>query len=125
MTSPSTAIPAATSNPLENPNASASSVLPRCTAADDAADMCPPADLTATPAAPACERRLLATAPQATVPRIASPTDPPTCRPVLSRPDAAPVSLSATLASATSDSGTKVSPMPNPVTSIGPSSPPA
>jgi len=59
------------------------------------------------------------------VPRIASPIAPPTCWPVFSSDDATPVSLLATLASATSESGTKVSPMPSAVTSIGPSSPEA
>src|ERR1700751_3557642 len=44
-----------------------------------------------------------ATADQATVPRIASPIDPPTCCPVLSSDDATPESLFGTLASATRD----------------------
>ena len=68
---------------------------------------------------------LLATALHATVPRIASPIEPPTCWPVFSSEDATPVSLLATLASATSDIGTKISPKPNAVTSMGPSSPEA
>ena len=54
-----------------------------------------------------------ATALQATVPRIARPIDPPTCCPVLSSDDATPASLFGTFASATSDSGTKISPMPS------------
>ena len=68
---------------------------------------------------------LVATALHATVPRIASPIDPPTCWPVFSSEDATPASLSATLVSATSEIGTKISPMPSAVTSIGPSSPEA
>ena len=64
-----------------------------------------------------------ATALHATVPRIASPIDPPTCWPTFSSDDATPASLSATLISETSDSGTKISPIPSAVTSIGPSSP--
>ena len=66
-----------------------------------------------------------ATADQATVPRIARPTAPPTCCPVLSSDDATPVSLFGTFASASSDSGTNVSPIPSPVSIIGPSRPPA
>ena len=66
---------------------------------------------------------LFATALQATVPRIASPIEPPTCWPVFSSDEATPASLSATLASATSDSGTKISPIPSAVTIIGPISP--
>src|SRR6202012_6203392 len=65
-----------------------------------------------------------ATADQATVPRIARPIDPPTCWPTLSSDDATPVSLFGTFASATRDSGTNVSPIPRPVSIIGPSSPP-
>lgn len=56
------------------------------------------------------EWMLLATALQATVPRMASPIDPPTCWPTFSSDEATPASLSATLISATSDSGTKISP---------------
>ena len=41
--------------------------------------------------------RVLATAPQATVPTIASPIAPPTCCPTLTRPEATPVSLLSTL----------------------------
>src|SRR3984957_16049185 len=66
-----------------------------------------------------------ATADHATVPRIARPIDPPTCCPVFSSDDATPVSLFGTFASATRDSGTNVSPIPRPVSIIGPSSPPA
>jgi hypothetical protein len=44
-------------------------------------------------AAAAWDRRLLATALQATVPRTASPIEPPTCCPTLIRLDATPASL--------------------------------
>ena len=75
-------------------------------------------------AAVAAERRLLATALHATVPSSASPIDPPTCWPVFSSEDATPASLFGTPASATSDIGTKISPIPKPTIIIGPSRPP-
>src|SRR6201999_1407246 len=69
--------------------------------------------------------RLVANALHATVPRMASPIEPPTCWPVLSRLEATPVSSSRTLLSASSDSGTNIRPNPNAATIIGPSRPPA
>ena len=66
---------------------------------------------------------LVATALHATVPSTASPIDPPTCWPMFSSDDATPASVSATLVSETSDSGTNISPIPSAVTIIGPSSP--
>ena len=47
----------------------------------------------AAPDAGPAARRLLATALQATVPTTASPIEPPTCCPTLTRLDAAPASL--------------------------------
>ena len=122
MISASSAIPAETRYPLEKPVASAWSLIAFCSAAALVPEMCAVAFFAA---AAACEWRLVDTALHATVPRMARPIDPPTCWPVFSSEDATPASLSATLVSATSDSGTKVSPMPSAVTIIGPSSPEA
>src|SRR3984957_3367044 len=108
-------IPADTRYPLLNPKASAGLLI--AVGAD--ADRCAPC------VAATADLVLDAPADQATVPRIARPIDPPTCCPVLSSDDATPVSLFGTFASATSDSGTNVSPMPRPVSIIGPSMPPA
>src|SRR6478672_4140282 len=121
----SAAIPAETRYPLEKPAASAWSDIAFCSAACLAAEMCTVAFLAEAAAAAACEWMLFATALHATVPRMARPIDPPTCWPVFSSDDATPASLSPTLLSATSDSGTKISPSPAAVTSIGPSSPEA
>ena len=63
-------------------------------------------------AAAAWERRLLATALQATVPRIASPIAPPTCCPTLTRLEATPVSSLFTLVSPTRLMGTNSGPGP-------------
>src|ERR1700753_2871215 len=90
-----------------------------CAAACWATDRCTAACLAAAAAAGAREGMLFAPALQATVPRIASPIAPPTCWPVFSSDDATPVSLLATLASATSERGTQVRPMPSAVTSLG------
>jgi hypothetical protein len=68
-----------------------------CSAAALAPDACTPA----LAAAAAWDRGLLATALHATVPTTASPIDPPTCRPTLTRLDATPASLSRTLVSPT------------------------
>jgi hypothetical protein len=51
---------------------------------------------------------LLVTALQPTVPRIASPTAPPTCCPTLTRPEAAPASLLSALVSPTKKIGTNI-----------------
>ncbi len=59
-----------------------------------------------------------------TVVRMASPSEPPTCCIALSSPEAAPASCCATPETAVSVSVTKLSPMPKPNTSIGPSTPP-
>src|ERR1700756_2992840 len=87
--------------------------------------VCAAVDRCVVPAAAAAECRLDATADHATVPRIARPTAPPTCCPVLSSDDATPVSLCGTFASATRDSGTNVSPIPRPHGIIEQSGPPA
>src|SRR6266702_6024390 len=79
MISASSAIPAETRYPLENPAEKAWSVMAFCSAACWAADRCTVACLAAAAAAAACEWMLFATALHATVPRIASPIDPPTC----------------------------------------------
>ena len=81
--------------------------------------------MAAAAAAATCEWTLFATALHATVPRIASPIEPPTCWPVFNSDEATPASLSPTLDSATSEIGTNSSPRPSAVTSIGPSSPEA
>src|SRR6185437_5559246 len=93
MISASSAIPAETRYPLEKPTEYAWSVMAFCTAACWAADRCTVACLAAAVAAATCAWMLLATALHATVPRIASPIDPPTCWPVFSSEDATPASL--------------------------------
>src|SRR6201997_4244654 len=108
-------IPADTRYPLPNPKASAWLLI----AVWAAVDRCAPL------VAAMADFVFDATADHATVPSIARPIDPPTCCPVLSSDDATPVSLFGTFASATSDSGTNVSPIPRPVSIIGPSRPPA
>src|SRR6476661_1774951 len=97
MISASSAIPAETRYPLENPVAMAWSDIAFCSAACWAADRCTVACFAAAAAAAACEWTLFATALHATVPRIASPIEPPTCWPVFSSEDATPVSWLATL----------------------------
>src|SRR5260370_9591622 len=114
MSSPRTAIPAETTYPLEKPTEYAWSVITLVAAACWAADRCP---ATCLAAAATCEWMLVATALHATVPRIASPIDPPTCWPTFSSDDATPASLSATLVSEPSASGTKISPIPSAVRS--------
>src|SRR5271166_3630163 len=124
MISASSMIPAATMYPLEKPVDRAWLVAAFCSAAAWAADRCTVAVLAAAAAAAACACRLFATALHATVPSTARPSAPPTCWPVLSRLEATPASVLATLVSAISESGTKISPMPAAVTIIGPSRPP-
>src|SRR5215469_3057920 len=125
MTSASAMIPAATMYPLENPVAMAWFTAAFCSAAAWPADRCTVAVLAAAAAADTCERRLFATALQATVPSTASPSAPPICWPTLTRLEATPVSLSATLVSETTNSGAKISPRPAAVSNIGPSRPEA
>src|SRR5258708_2798420 len=114
MISVSSMIPAATSRPREKPTARAWSVMA-------GRDRCCP-DLAA---AVFCDRRLLANVLHATVPSTASPIEPPTCWPVLSRLDATPAVCSSTLTSAVRFIGTNTKPRPNAVTIIGPRIPPA
>lgn len=58
-----------------------------------------------------------------TVTRMDSPSEPPTCWLALSSPDAAPASCCATPETAVSVRVTKLSPIPKPKSTIGPSTP--
>src|SRR5580698_9694244 len=104
----------------QNHAARAWSVIAFCSATALAPDTwCP-----AFAAAAAADRRLVATVLHATVPRTASPIEPPTCWPTLSMLDATPASALPTLVSETRDSGTNTRPSPSAVSIIGPSRPP-
>ena len=100
-------IAAYTSNPRENPAASAWS------------------ETWAEPAACAAFLAVFTTTVQATVPRIASPIEPPTTWPVLIRLEARPASALSTLDREVKVSGVNSRPRPAPVSSVGPSRPPA
>ena len=101
-------IAADTSNPRENPAASAW-----------------PEMLTwADPAACAAFLAVFTTTVEATVPRIASPIEAPTTWPVLIRLEARPASASCTLDREVKVSGVNSRPRPAPVSSVGPSRPP-